>query len=220
MLAYLVVGKSHLSFYCATQNFRTFLYVNPKSIFQSCWVTPIVGKTGKTLICYHQEFGLLFEGFLIYVTDTLPYWRSFMSQAPVNFQQYPRSVKHGIIFFATGWLTTFLFLYRFFVPTGRDTSDLWRIVVMGVVACFFVFRIRNWARKLCLFLNICIIAYYLLLSYDLYQKGYIEAVVTLLVSAALFALSSYYLIKKETAQFYLLNDPKNSPAAQEDEGNN
>lgn len=143
-----------------------------------------------------------------------------MIQAPINFQQYPRSVKHGIIFFVAGWLTTYLFLYRSFVVTGSDTSDLWRIVVMGAVACFFVIRIRNWARKLCLFINICIIAYYLLWSYSLYQKGYFEGVVTLVVSAALFALSTYYLIKKETAQFYLLNDPKNSPAAQEDEGNN
>jgi hypothetical protein len=139
-----------------------------------------------------------------------------MIQAPISFQQYPQSVKRGIIFFVAGWLTTFLFLYRSFVVTGSDTSDLWRIVVMGVVACFFVVRIRNWARKLCLFLNVCIMAYYLLWSYSLYQKGYIEGVVTLLLSGTLFALSTYFLIKKETAQFYGLHDPRNANVREED----
>ena len=141
-----------------------------------------------------------------------------MNQAPITFQQYPQSVKRGIIFFVAGWLATFLFLYRSFVVTGSDPSDLWRIVVMGIVACFFVVRIRNWARKLCLFLNICIIAYYLLWSYSLYQKGYMEGVITLVVSAVLFALSTAYLIKKETAQFYGLHDPRNV-STQEEEGN-
>ena len=141
-----------------------------------------------------------------------------MNQMPVTFQQFPRSVKHGIIFFVAGWLTTFLFLYRSFVVTGSDTSDLWRIVVMGIVACFFVVRIRNWARKLCLFLNVCILAYYLLWSYSLYQKGYMEGVFTLLVSTVFFALSTFYLIKKETARFYRLHDPRNAPAHKEDGG--
>ena len=78
---------------------------------------------------------------------------------------------------------------------------------VGIGICYFVFRIKRWARMLCLFFNLGIIALYGLYSLAFFQSNNQSMMMLTLLVTILFILSTYFLLKKETAQFFAAADP-------------
>jgi hypothetical protein len=73
---------------------------------------------------------------------------------------------------------------------------------IGLSICYFVASINKWARSLCIFFNFAIIALYLLIFYMYFTDNkYDLAFITALV-AILFAISNFYLIRKESSQYF------------------
>ena len=79
---------------------------------------------------------------------------------------------------------------------------------VGIGICYFVTAIKRWARMLCLFFNIGIIALYGLYCLAFFQSNQYNPMMLTGLIAFLFLISTYFLLKKETAQFYAAADPK------------
>lgn len=120
----------------------------------------------------------------------------------IQFQQYPQPVKIAIVSLAAGWALHLCYYYYFFIhPTGAELarSD-YLMIAIGVAICFFVAAINKWARMLCIFFNVGIILMYLALA--LVQQSSFGLRVLSGVVAGIFCLATYYLLKKETAEYF------------------
>ena len=78
---------------------------------------------------------------------------------------------------------------------------------IGIGICYFVATLKRWARMLCLFFNIGIIALYFLYCLAFFQSNNQSMMILTLLTTILFILSTYFLLKKETAQFFAAADP-------------
>jgi Na+/melibiose symporter-like transporter len=76
------------------------------------------------------------------------------------------------------------------------------MVAVGIVACFFVASINTWARMLSLFGNIIILVSYLYLAMLVFQRPAFALQVMTTTVLVLFALATYYLLRKDTAEFF------------------
>ncbi|MCP4112791.1 MAG: hypothetical protein GY749_45895 [Desulfobacteraceae bacterium] len=131
-----------------------------------------------------------------------------------QFKEYPNSVKNGIIFLITGWICHYYFFYIFFTrQTGEMPSkELWQQVAIGVFICYFVVKIKKWARVLCLLCNAFIIILYLCIF-----TLFISKINYVMISGAnliLFSISSYYLAIKESSSFFKEYNKKDEDSAE------
>ena len=118
----------------------------------------------------------------------------------------PTAVKYGIIFLISGWACHYAFYFtHFFQEMPIKTTYLQLGVGIGI--CYFVVALKKWARMLCLFFNIGIIALYVLYCLVFFQSNQYYPMMLTGLTAVLFILSTYFLLKKETAQFYAAANP-------------
>ena len=114
-----------------------------------------------------------------------------------EFKAFPRSVRYGIISLALGWIWNYASLYLFL------SGDVpWQMIVLGVTICFFVFRIKKWARVICLMGNAFIVLQYLFTSWGFYQQGLMLNMTISLANILIFGAASYFLAIKETTRFF------------------
>ena len=123
----------------------------------------------------------------------------------IKFQQYPNSVKTAIVCLVLGWV-----LHLAYYLTNIAGSELVRndylMIGIGVAICFFVAAINRWARMLCIFFNLPIIFMYI--AFALLQQAGIGLRLFAGAVAVLFCLTTYYLLKKETAEYFkIYNQP-------------
>jgi len=114
-----------------------------------------------------------------------------------KFTTFPKSVKTGIILLVVSWCWFYYSMYYIFL--GQDLSN--KLLAVGPMICFAVFRIVNWARVLCLASNAMLIAYCLIFAYAFYSSNMTKfgaAVITVV----LFGITSYYLAIKESSVFF------------------
>ncbi len=129
-----------------------------------------------------------------------------MEEEPHHLKVRPAAVKHAIIFLICGWLCHYVFYFTHFVEEMPLRTTFLQIGV-GIGICYFVATLKRWARMLCLFFNIGIIALYVIYCLAFFQSNkYIPMLLTGL-TAVLFLISTYFLLKKETAQFYAAANP-------------
>jgi hypothetical protein len=110
----------------------------------------------------------------------------------------PGSVRNGIIFLVAGWISLLAALYQFEIQ-----EYFTRFLIAGVLVCFFMIRLKSWARMLCLLSNAMAVIYFGMFSAIFFYSGSqpLTAGISLL-TALLFGLSSYFLLRKPTRIFF------------------
>jgi hypothetical protein len=124
-----------------------------------------------------------------------------MFNTAIEFGTYPKNVKRSIAYLTLGWIAHLLFYFRFLPGEVSSRSDV-LMVAVGIVACFFVASINTWARMLSLFGNIIILVSYLYLAMLVFQRPAFALQVMTTTVLVLFALATYYLLRKDTAEFF------------------
>lgn len=122
-----------------------------------------------------------------------------MINKTINWNHYPNSVKTALKFLVTGWLIHLVFYFQF-LATDQLTRNDYLMVGVGAAICYFVAGINKWARSLCIFFNIGIIAIYLVLlvfSQAGFGRHLLEGLVVIT-----FGLSTFFLVQKETSAFF------------------
>ena len=123
-----------------------------------------------------------------------------MFNTAIKFGTYPRNVQKAIGYLTLGWILHFV-VYFGFLPGEALARNDYLMLVVGFVACYFVAGINNWARMLSLFGNVIIFLNYLPLVLVLNKAGFGLQVLTTAV-IVLFVLATYYLLRKDTADFF------------------
>lgn len=120
----------------------------------------------------------------------------------MNLPAFPKTAKNGILFMYAGWVCFFvLFLFVLKVPVEP------RPAISGILACYCIMMLRNWARVLCILCNVFIILQLLIPAMTQLSTGLVVhgSVTTLCVVC--FGASSYFLLQKETKAFFASMSP-------------
>jgi len=130
-----------------------------------------------------------------------------MANNLTRFKEFPPSVKYGIALLIIGWIFHYFFYFKIAASEFPIKTTYLQLGV-GVFICYFVADIKPWARRLCMFFNVGIMGLYLLYGFVyFYAKNYYLCFFTI-ATALIFAVSAFYLFKKETAAFYIaMNQP-------------
>ncbi len=122
-----------------------------------------------------------------------------MFNTTIKFGTYPPAVKKAIACLSLGWLAHLIFYFNFFTGEVLVRND-YLMAGIGIAICYFVAAVNPWARALSIFFNIGILVIYLvLLAFQ--DVGFKLQVLTVAV-IVFFALATYYLLRKETAEFF------------------
>ena len=124
-----------------------------------------------------------------------------MFNTAIKFETYPNNVKKAIVCLTLGWIGHLIFYFKFLPGEVSTRSDL-LMAAVGITVCFFVASINTWARMLSLFGNIIILVTYLYLAMLVFQKPAFGLQVMTTTVLVLFALATYYLLRKDTAEFF------------------
>ncbi len=128
------------------------------------------------------------------------------------FNTFPASVKTGILFLLLSWISHFFFLYRIWLFGNRigqnivDNKLVLQMAAIALLVCFFVVRIRNWARILGIISNILAISVYLFLVALFYNQQTGLAILGT-INLIFFSVCTFYLFKKETSDFFKIHSP-------------
>ncbi len=133
-----------------------------------------------------------------------------------KFKEGPKSFKIGVLLLCLGWALVYWAYFILFKnePVGRQ---LYLLLGVGVSICLLVAAARPWARKMTLFFNIAIILFFTILFYDMFfvEKILLIHMISIPVIIS-FAASIYFLFKKDTANFFILHDPKREESTSSD----
>ena len=124
-----------------------------------------------------------------------------MFNLEIKFNSYPTHIKLAIISLSLGWLVHLLFYYKFFTGESLARND-YLMFSVGIAICFFIAGINKWARPLCLFFNFIIIFMYSVLLYVYLQKPDFDRGVVSMTVLALFSLSTYLLLRRDTITYF------------------
>lgn len=126
----------------------------------------------------------------------------------IQFQNYPQSVKVGIVSLVAGWAMHLTYYYVYLTRSELVRTD-YLMIGVGLGICFFVAAINKWARMLCLFFNAGIIFMYLALAL-LLQADFGLRIFSGVVAGG-FCVSTYFLLKKETAEYFKIYNQHPEP---------
>lgn len=134
-----------------------------------------------------------------------------MAALSFNLREYPKKVNLAILFLFLGWALHYYFYFTY-IGNQDPPKTIYLQLGVGIGICVLVAAIKQWARMMCIFFNIGIIAMYLLLTFNYHLLGKrFEAVVTGLV-VLLFSLATYWLLTGEVRRFFQERDPKSEVA--------
>ncbi len=130
-------------------------------------------------------------------------------KAPPPFSALPASAKKGILFLLVGWICHFFFIYKFFgtFGSGFEREMVLQQAIIAILVCFFTIRVRNWARVLCIVCNIVIITFYLFVGALFFESG-LNFFIYAVINVILFSAATFFLMVKETSDFYKLHSPQ------------
>jgi hypothetical protein len=147
-------------------------------------------------------------------------WRSkFMDQInllkdPGRFVELPRTVKIAMGCLLGAWIAHFVFLFT--VSQGQlDRHLLFQHLALAVMSCFFVAKLKNWARIVCMAGNCIALVQYVDIVYRLTSaaKNFGLPLFLALATMVLFAAATVYLFIPQSAEFFKLQSVKPSPPA-------
>jgi len=135
-----------------------------------------------------------------------------------DLKTYPPSVRNGILLLWGGWAMHFYFYFFIYLNYFPNVSGREAVLQLGVGIgiCYFVGILKKWARALSLFFNLGILLIYTIAALRAVsnQNFYIAMVTG--ATAVLFAGSTYYLMKKESAAFFSQRNPVHQPPENKD----
>jgi len=120
---------------------------------------------------------------------------------------WPAAVKCSIIFLVSGWLCHYVFYFTHFAGEMPQRINVLQLGV-GIGICYFVATLKRWARMMCLFFNLAIIGVYALYGLAFFQSTKYYPMMLAALTAVLFLIATYFLLKRETARFYAAADPE------------
>jgi hypothetical protein len=120
---------------------------------------------------------------------------------------FPPTVRKALGLLAVGWISLLAFIYHIHVtfPGTINSNNAIRVTLVGLGICYFVYKIKPWARSLCIFFNLGIIGINgLFLFIRISSLGLSSFALSFhaLMNCLFFALCTYYLLAKPTAAFY------------------
>jgi hypothetical protein len=126
----------------------------------------------------------------------------------------PPTVRKAMLFLVAGWISLLSFIYHINIafPGTVHSNNAIRVAIVGLGIGFFVFRIRPWARTLCIIINIGAIGINVLfLAIRLTALGLTSPALTLhaLLTVLLFGACTYFLLVPPTAAFFRAQLPAN-----------
>jgi hypothetical protein len=129
------------------------------------------------------------------------------------FFDYPVGVRYALGYLIGGWISVYGFMYHIntIFPDRFSNNIVLRNLIVGIAICYCVFRIKSWARKLCIFFNLAIICVNVLfLAIRLSSVGMESPTLILhaLLNIVLFGFCTYYLLIKETSEYFKALEPK------------
>ena len=129
------------------------------------------------------------------------------------FFKYPPAVRNALGLLLGGWLSLYAFLYHINIvfPDRFTSNEILRLLILGIGICYCVFKIKPWARKLCIFFNVGIISINIFfLAIRLSAMGLASPALSLhaLLNIVLFGMSTRYLLIKETSGYYKAHEPR------------
>ncbi|MFH1983660.1 MAG: hypothetical protein ABIL58_17595 [Pseudomonadota bacterium] len=124
-----------------------------------------------------------------------------------HFQSFPSSAKNGIILLIAAWSWLFFSINRFFLPGELPE----RVLAAGIMACIIIFKVRSWARVLCILGNALAILAHIQFAYHFFMVGDSVKAFAAVITIVLFSASTIYLGVPQTAGFYKKHTP--DPAA-------
>jgi hypothetical protein len=119
-------------------------------------------------------------------------------------QTYPKTVQIALYSLLAAWSTFLWSVYQYYAPEFFN-----RFAIAGVLLIFFMLRLKNWARIICLCANALTIINCSFYGLVLATKEAPDMVATLFsaLSVILFLISTVFLLVKPTRDFYKQADP-------------
>ena len=129
-----------------------------------------------------------------------------------KFKSYPASVKNAVIYEVIAWIWWFIYCYAIFTKGQVPVKH----VFSGIAICYFIISLKPWGRILAMTCNLLFIMVLLQVGITLLMQGSINPTfVFITTDIVLLAISTYYLFKKETADFFKAMNPKPEPPKEE-----
>jgi len=129
------------------------------------------------------------------------------------FFEYPPGVRYAITSLICGWISVYAFMYHInmYFPDRFTSAIVLRNLIVGIGICYCVVRIKPWARKLCIFFNIGIIIIDMLFLWIRLSSVGMDSpslILHAMLNIVLFGLSTYYLLAKETSEYFKAREPR------------
>lgn len=119
----------------------------------------------------------------------------------------PPTVRKSMLSLVAGWISLMAFIYHInaVFPGTVHVNNAIRVALVGLGIGYFVFRIKPWARTLCIFINLGamgINALFVIIRVT--SLGLNSSALTLhaLATAVLFGICTYFLLAPATTAFY------------------
>ncbi len=120
--------------------------------------------------------------------------------APMShLKNFPQSTRQGVLFMYAGWAWFLSTLYIINLSEVDISQIFGRMLIIGILTCFFVTKGYNWARLLCVIFSGIIIAGCAVFTITLWLSFYSGLIA---VNVVIFGYSTYYLLKKETSDYF------------------
>jgi len=126
---------------------------------------------------------------------------------PRKFTLLPESVRKGIIFLFLSWAGHFFVFYLMFMGNPPREKILQQVAICVMIG-YFVLRLKNWARVLCVYGNIVIMMYYLYWFSIFIAIGKYGLFILSTIVCGLFGLTVYFLSRPDAIAFFKLHTPK------------
>lgn len=120
-----------------------------------------------------------------------------------DIQTYPAAVRMALYSLMLAWVAFLWSVHQYYGPEFLN-----RFAIGGILIIFFVLRLRNWARMICLCANAMAVLYCSLFGYvfTLGEARNPAAVFFSALCVLLFLINSYFLLAKPTREFFKLHD--------------
>lgn len=128
--------------------------------------------------------------------DTQNEMQGALRPGTLPFEGLPGASKKAVGFLVAGWIWAL-------------AGQIWSLKAVPVIQILFglflvisVLKVKDWGRMLCIFANFIILGANFAVAVKFGLKGSFVMSGVSLGTAALFSLSTYYLLKKETSEFF------------------